>query len=430
MSTTRSRTRPTQPTVDPGATTLPRLLSTADDPSFDGHFRKWGQMPGGGPLLIDEVERAGLRGRGGATFPTYRKLAAVSTGRRPIVVANGTEGEPASVKDKTLLVSAPHLVLDGVSIAADTVGAVEAVICVDRSDAASTKALSRALSDRAAVQADRVGIRLEATPSRYVTGEESALVHWLNGGDAKPTFVPPRPFERGVAGRPTLVNNVETLANLALVARYGSGWFRSLGTTEDPGTVLVSIVGNVARPGVYEFPFGIPVKEVFRAAGTGSSAHSVLAGGYAGTWLPAATASGLTLDRASFASAGAVIGCASIVVLGEGTCGLNTAAQIVHWMAGQSAGQCGPCVNGLPAIANALDGLAAGDHRRRWHQQLLRWLDMAEGRGACHHPDGTVRMVRSALTTFAKEIDNHRRYGPCKPGPQAAPLPRMDGPWK
>lgn len=430
MSPTRSNTRATHQTVDPAATSLPRLLATASDPSFDGHFRKWGQMPGGGPLLLDEVERAGLRGRGGATFPTYRKLATVSTGRRPVVVANGTEGEPASIKDKTLLLSAPHLVLDGVSIAADTVGAVEAVICVDRSDAASMKALSHALSERSAVQADRLRIRLETAPSRYVTGEESALVHWLNGAEAKPTFVPPRPFERGVAGRPTLVNNVETLANLALVARYGSRWFRSVGTAEDPGTALLSVMGDVASPGVYEFPFGTPVNEVFRAAGTGSSAHSVLAGGYAGTWLPGATAAKLTLDRASFASTGAVIGCGSIVVLGEGTCGLATAAQIVHWMAGQSAGQCGPCVNGLPAIANALDGLAAGDHRRHCHQQLLRWLDMAEGRGACHHPDGTVRMVRSALTTFAKEIDKHRRYGPCKPGPRAVPLPRMDGPWK
>ncbi|HUE60221.1 MAG TPA: NADH-ubiquinone oxidoreductase-F iron-sulfur binding region domain-containing protein [Acidimicrobiales bacterium] len=430
MSPTRSSTRATQQAVDPGATALPRLLATAGDPSFDGHFRKWGQMPGGGLLLIDEVQRAGLRGRGGAAFPTYRKLATVSTGRRPVVVANGTEGEPASIKDKTLLVSAPHLVLDGVGIAADTVGAVEAVICVDRSDAASIKALSRALSERSAAQADRVGIRLEAAPSRYVTGEESALVHWLNGGEAKPTFVPPRPFERGVSGRPTLVNNVETLANLALVARYGSRWFRSLGTAEDPGTALVTVLGDVASPGVYEFPFGTQINEIFRAAGAGSSAHSVLAGGYAGTWLPAASAAKLSLDRASFASTGAVIGCGSMLVLGEGTCGLATAARIVHWMAGQSAGQCGPCVNGLPAIANALDGLAAGDHRRRWHQQLLRWLDMAEGRGACHHPDGTVRMVRSALATFAKEIDNHRRYGPCKPGQRAVPLPRMDGPWK
>ena len=417
-------------TMDAGATSVPRLLATAGDPSFEGHFRTWGQMPGGGPSLIDEIERAGLRGRGGATFPTYRKLAAVSAGRRPIVVANGTEGEPASIKDKALMVSAPHLVLDGVSIAADTIGAGEAVVCVDRSDAASIRALTRALSERASLSADQVSIRLEAAPSRYVTGEESALVHWLNGGDAKPTFVPPRPFERGVRGRPTLVNNVETLAHLALVARYGAGWFRSLGTQDDPGTVLVSVVGDVGNPGAYEFAFGTPVEEVFRAAGTGSSAQSVLAGGYAGTWLPGSTASKLTLDRASFASAGAVIGCGSIIVLSEGSCGLAATAQIVRWMAGQSAGQCGPCVNGLPAIANAVDALVAGDHRRRWHQQLLVWLDMAEGRGACHHPDGTVRMVRSALKIFAREIDNHRRHGPCKPGPRVVALPRMNGPWK
>ena len=430
MSPVRSGIGEARQAMDADATSLPRLLATASDPTFEGHFQKWGQMPGGGPSLIDEIERAGVRGRGGAAFPTYRKLAAVSAGRRPVVVANGTEGEPASIKDKALMVSAPHLVLDGVSIAADTIGAGEAVVCVDRSDVASIRALTRALAERSSVRADQVSIRLEAAPSRYVTGEESALVHWLNGGDAKPTFIPPRPFERGVAGRPTLVNNVETLAHLALVARYGAGWFRSLGTPEDPGTVLVSVVGDVGSPGAYEFSFGTPVTEVIRAAGTGASAHSVLAGGYAGTWLPASTASTLTLDRASFASAGAVIGCGSIMVLGEGSCGLAATAQIVRWMAGQSAGQCGPCVNGLPAIANAVDALVAGDHRRRWHQQLLVWLDMAEGRGACHHPDGTVRMVRSALKTFAKEIDNHRRHGPCKPGAPTVALPRMDGPWK
>jgi NADH:ubiquinone oxidoreductase subunit F (NADH-binding) len=430
MSTARPTTGTSASVTAPDPLKPVRLLATRDDPSFDGHFRVWGQMPSGGPLLIREAEQAGLRGRGGAWFATARKLATVSAGRRPVVVANGTEGEPASLKDKTLMVSAPHLVLDGVSIAADTVGAAEAVVCVDRSDTASISALGRALSERRAVRADEVTIRLEAAPARYLTGEESALVHWLNGGDAKPTFVPPRPFERGVAGRPTLVNNVETLANLALVARFGAAWFRALGTAQDPGTSLLTMMGDIARPGVHEVPFGSPVEALLRSVGTVSSAHAVLTGGYAGTWAPAATISGLTLDRASFASAGAVLGCGSLLVLGHESCGLVVTAKIAHWMARQSAGQCGPCVNGLPAIAGALDGLVAGDQRRRWQQQLVRWLDGVEGRGACHHPDGTARMVRSALSTFAAEIENHRRYGPCRAQARNIPLPRMDGPWR
>lgn len=407
----------------------PRLLATKGDPSFDHHFRAWGQIPAGGPLLVAEAERAGLRGRGGAWFATARKLAAVSAGRRPVVVANGTEGEPVSLKDKTLMATAPHLVLDGVSVAADTVGAAEAIVCVDRCDTQSIKVLTRALSERGSIKADGVSIRLETAPTKYVTGEESALVHWLNGGDAKPTFVPPRPFERGVGGRPTLVNNVETLAHLALVSRFGSAWFRALGTPDDPGTALITVVGDATRDGVYEVPFGTRVQEVLRSAGAVSSVHAILVGGFAGTWVPAATAADLTFDRASFASVGAVIGCSSMVVLGERSCGLAATARIARWLAAQSAGQCGPCVNGLPAIAGALERLVAGDQRRRWQPQLTQRLDMVEGRGACRHPDGTARMVRSALATFAKEIENHRRYGACRAEAPPVPVPPMDGPW-
>ena len=231
---------------DPRA--MPRLLLTDDGPSLDAHFRRWGQLPAGGPLLIDEVERAGLRGRGGAQFPTATKLRAVAAARPSVVVANGTEGEPASSKDKVILVHSPHLVLDGASIAADTVGADEAIVCVDRAADAALSAVGAALAERLATSADRVTFRVQATPSHYVTGEESALVHWLNGGDAKPTFVPPRPFERGVRGRPTLVNNVETLAHLALIARFGADWFRGLGTAEDPARRWSPLPATSADP--------------------------------------------------------------------------------------------------------------------------------------------------------------------------------------
>lgn len=124
-----------------------------------------------------------------------------------------------------------------------------------------------------------------------------------------------------------------------------------------------------------------------------------------------------------------MIGCSSMVVLGERSCGLAATARIARWLAAQSAGQCGPCVNGLPAIAGALERLVAGDQRRRWQPQLTQRLDMVEGRGACRHPDGTARMVRSALATFAKEIENHRRYGACRAEAPPVPVPPMDGPW-
>jgi NADH:ubiquinone oxidoreductase subunit F (NADH-binding) len=412
-------------------TVLPRLLATAADPTLDGHFRQWGQMPEG-PVSIREVERAGLRGRGGAFFPTERKLESVASGRFPIVVANGTEGEPASLKDKTLLASAPHLVFDGINAAAATVGAQEAILCVDRSATQTVRAVHRAASERAAARADAVDIRIETTPARYVAGEESALVHWLNGGDAKPIFVPPRPFEKGVRGRRTLVNNVETLAQLALIARFGAGWFRSLGTADDPGTALVTVAGDASRPGVYEAEYGASLDSLLASAGADRSAHSLLVGGYAGTWIPAAAATKLSLDRKSLGQVGAKIGCASLVVLGEHSCGLEATARVTAWMAGQSAGQCGPCANGLPAIAQGLRALVAGDRRGRWENQLHRWLDQVEGRGACHHPDGVARMVRSALKVFSGEIANHRRFGPCRPKftTSPLPLPQLEGGWR
>lgn len=421
MSRSGARARIETPEA-PSATTLPRLLATGADPSLQAHFRQWGQMPGGGPLLIGEIDRAGLRGRGGASFPTARKMAAVARGSRPVVVANGTEAEPLSSKDKTLLSAAPHLVLDGVSIAAETVGADRAIVCVE-TNTSMTRVLQHALAERERVGADTVTIALEEVPARYVAGEESALVHWLNGGDAKPTFVPPRPFERGVESRPTLVNNVETLANVALVARYGADWFRSIGTDEDPGSALITVLGDVTHPGVYEFGLGTPVRTVLRSAGAGPSAQAVLSGGYAGTWLPVPRAATLTLDRASFAASHASLGCGSLYVHGSQHCGLATTARIAKWMAAQSAGQCGPCMFGLPAVADALAALAAGDPGGRWEAQLRRWLDMIPGRGACHHPDGTVRMIRSALNVFSDDIAAHRKRRPCGLPPAPMPLP-------
>jgi NADH:ubiquinone oxidoreductase subunit F (NADH-binding) len=412
----------------PDGTSLPRLLATAGDPSLHAHIDKWGEVPAS-YLDLREVDRAGLRGRGGAWFPTVRKLATVASGRRPIVVANGTEREPISNKDKTILTAAPHLVLDGIGIAAGSVGAERAVLCIDRSDAKVIRSVQRAVAERAA--GDAVPVSIKLTPSRYVAGEESALVHWLNGGQAKPTFVPPRPFERGVDSRPTLVNNVETLANLALIARFGARWFRGLGTAEDPGTLLATVTGDVEKPGVYELAFGSSVDSLLRVTGADRSAHAVLTGGLAGTWVPAAIAAKLTWDRKSFAAADATIGCASLVVAGGASCGLALTARIAHWMGRQTAGQCGPCVNGLPSIAGALDALVAGDRAGRWEAQLRKWLDLVEGRGACHHPDGVVRMVRSALSVFSDEIESHRRHGPC--GARSSTpisLPSWKGPWQ
>jgi len=375
--------------------------------------------------LIAEIARSGLRGRGGAGFPTAIKLDAVAGRRRPAVVANGTEGEPLSAKDKTLLLRSPHLVLDGLALAAEAVGASGSFLCLDRSATRVVVVVEGAIAERHAAAIDRVPVETRLTPARYVVGEETALIHWLNGGDAKPLTTPPRPFERGIGGRPTVVLNVETLAQVALIARFGADWFRSAGTAAEPGTVLMTVAGAVNRPGVYEVGLGSPLTTVLDSAGIATGSAPVLLGGYFGTWMPPPAIERAMVGVETLRAVGASLGCGVAWVLPPDACGLAESARIARWFAGESAGQCGPCVNGLPAIASALESLVAGRGDGRVAANLDRWLRIVPGRGACRLPDGAARFVASALATFGSEIDRHHRHGPC---PAALRRPRLPTP--
>lgn len=408
-----------------------RLLPPTSKRSLAEHRQWFGELPAAGPALLGEVERSGLRGKGGARFPTATKLSAVASRRRAVVVANGTEGEPASMKDIVLMSHAPHLVLDGAVLAAEVVGAREVILCIKRGSAVQP-ILERAIAERTAYAYDTVAIRVVGAPNRYVSGEETALVSWLNGGDAKPMFVPPRPFEKGVAGRPTLVQNVETLGDLALIGRFGADWFRSAGTPEDPGTTLVTLSGAVKAPGVYEVPLGSRLGDVLRMADADCADLSgVLVGGYFGAWLPAASAADVRLGVNDLKRTGGGLGAGIVVAMPrEGVCALAEVARATRWLADQNAGQCGPCVNGLEAIADAMGTLVAGDREGRAQKWITRWLSMMEGRGACKHPDGVARFVASSLRVFESEISRHRHTGPCKVrGAPLLPTPQTGG-WR
>ena len=372
-------------------------LGLAGDTSLATHLDRYGPLR---RLDLGEVERSGLTGRGGAGFPTAVKLAAVAFRRRPVVVANGTEGEPASSKDAVLMAFNPHLVIDGVAAAMDTVGADEAYVAVARRAVSAARALQSALRER---RDDAGRIRLVAVPDRFVAGEESALVNFLNGGDAKPTFTPPRPFERGIGSRPTLVQNVETLANLALIARFGAGWFRTVGTDAEPGTVLATVGGAVRRPGVVEVELGVPIREVVeRCGGLAAPAEAVLVGGYFGSWL-GRDALDLPLSRASVP-----LGARALFFLPADACGVAESARVLRYLAGESAGQCGPCVFGLPAVAEAFEATAAGrPDARAALERLPRLSAQIARRGACAHPDGALRFADSALRVFEHEIELH-----------------------
>ena len=249
-------------------------------------------------------------------------------------------------------------------------------------------------------------------PDRFVAGEETALVQFLNGGPAKPTFTPPRPFERGVGGAPTLVQNAETLAHIALIARFGPAWFRRVGTAAEPGSILVTLSRRGRAP------------RRLRGRPRHAAARAARAGGRRARGDPGLSDRRLLrhLGRRGRRGRPALLeptwplggglGARAIVALPARACGLAETARIARYLADESAGQCGPCVHGLDAIAEALERLASGDRTDR-RDRLERWVAAVRGRGACHHPDGASRFAASALDVFADEVELHLRQGRC-----------------
>lgn len=388
---------------------LPRLLAGVGRHrrvSLGRHLAVHGPLPpaaGDPDRLIPALAESGLRGRGGAAFPTATKVEAVARRRgRSVVLVNGGEGEPMSRKDRVLLATVPHLVLDGALVAARAVGAREVIVAVPEHAGSAQASLRAAIDERD----DAGDVRVEPVPRRYLAGEESALTRFAGGGPLKPTLTPPRPADRGVRRRPTLVQNVETMAHVALVARHGGAWFRAVGTPELPGSALATPAGAVARPGVYEIPTGMRVGDLLRSAGGATEPlRAVLVGGYFGLWVDAAAALDLPLDRR--------LGSGVVVALGRSACPAAELARSVAWLAGESAGQCGPCLHGLAALADAVDRLVGGRADDRVLDRIARWSGQVEGRGACHLPDGVVRYLRSGLEVFAAELADHHRHGPC-----------------
>jgi NADH:ubiquinone oxidoreductase subunit F (NADH-binding) len=362
-----------------------------------------------------ELTASGLTGRGGAQFPVAAKLAAVRShrGGHGVVVVNSMEGEPASWKDATLAHHAPHLVLDGAELMAAALGSTQISVCVARDRPTDVRAYESAVEERTRSAPTSVEITVCTPPAHYVAGEESALSQWLGGGSAVPTFRPDRPSLPEIRGRVALVDNAETLAHVALIARYGSDWFRSVGTVESPGTTLLTVSGAVPRHGVYEVALGTTVEAVLRYANAApDDVGGVLLGGYGGTWLSLNDIA-TPLSYSELRHVGCNIGTGVVIPIHRQQCGLAETARIVSWMATQSAGQCGPCVFGLPAIADDMKVVATTKAPPSVFSRLRGRLQIVEGRGACRHPDGVIRLVRSAFRVFSADVDYHLANGPC-----------------
>jgi len=361
-----------------------------------------------GTDFVDVLDRAGLTGRGGAAFPSWRKLASAVTrpgrsGRHsaPVLIGNGAEGEPLSFKDKTLLTHAPHLVLDGLLAAARAISATSLVLYVTP---AAVSAVTAALGQRP----DGRGISLREAPETFISGQASAVVNALTTGRALPQDLATHLSHAGYKQRPTVLLNVETLAHIGLIARHGPGWFRAAGSVADPGTRLVSISGMV--PGqVFEIQGGASLGEVLAGAGVAlPQVSAVLVGGYHGRWLDRAAVSEALLTTERNTAHGVHPGAGVLHVLPAGNCGLDATRRILNHLAQASAKQCGPCTFGLPALAETLDAVVAGNPDPGLLHELQRLCGLVNGRGACRHPDGTAAMLRSALTTFADDVEAHR----------------------
>jgi NADH:ubiquinone oxidoreductase subunit F (NADH-binding) len=387
---------------------------------LDGYLHALGPLPLPiGPNLgwqqgfMQKLAESGLTGRGGGAFPASIKLAAAySDGIGGIIVVNGMESEPASDKDKVLLTRAPHLVLDGAQVLAAVCSAQEIIICIPTGRDEIAAAVTSAIYQRNVYGQARVSEVLVRPPNGFVAGEESALAHWIEKGKALPIFRTDKSTPLRIARLPALVQNTETLAHIALIARYGPEPFRARGTPEEPGTCLVTIGGAVFRPGVVEVDRGTPLLDIALRASPLDGSAAYLVGGYGGTWIGPAHFS-VSYASASLRAIGATTGVGVIVVLGPGACGLAESARLARFLAEESSGQCGPCIYGLPAIADDLTLLAQGLGDSELMPRLLRRLAQVDGRGACHHPDGAVAMARSALRVFATDVEAHLLGAPC-----------------
>ncbi len=359
--------------------------------------------------LLDLIEQSGLRGRGGAAFPLATKARAVRRaakwGRTPVVVANGEEGEPASIKDRWLLRHRPHLVLDGLRLAAAAVGADRAFVYLSDPLAARSVASARQEAGRAG----RLALPVEITvvEPAYVAGEETAAVRAINGGPAKPADKPPRPFEAGVSDRPTLVSNVETLANLPFLYRHGADVYREAGTAASPGTFLATVSGGGRPPALYELPHGIAFRELLALHGVASRAvQGALMGGYFSGLLNR-QALGMTLDHESVRGLGSGLGCGALCILGEDDCPVAVAASVMAYFARENAGQCGSCFNGTAAMSAVLDALRDGGVSADDLARLRRWSEVLRGRGACATLDGAASLAASLLGRFPGSVTRH-----------------------
>jgi len=384
------------------------LAGIADGPGLAAHRDRLGPVPTQSAEALVEMARAvDLRGRGGAGFPFAIKLSAAAR-RKAVVVVNASEGEPGSHKDAALITCSPHVVLDGAAAVAHALGTREVHIAVPSEHPSIRLVVEKALRERATA-GERLKVRLHDAAPRFVAGQAQAVLQLLAGRDNLPVTAWKPEAVSGHRSRPTFLSNAETFAHIGHLARVGSQGYAALGTVDEPGTTLLTLRGDGWDPEVREVAFGTPLADVLDEA---ELTRPLLLGGYHGTWLTPNQLRELAVSRIDIASAGATLGAGVVLPLAAGWCPLVRTAALVDYLAGQSAGRCGPCLNGLPAMAQAVGALVHGGGPVRRVEELC---GLVVRRGACAHPDGTARLVTSMLQRFPEEVDSHS-LGSCRSG--------------
>ena len=368
--------------------------------------------------IIATVEASGLRGRGGAGFPTGRKLAlTLECPETPhYVVMNGGEDEPGSHKDRVLMENLPHLLLDGIILAAYAVQAEKAYLYINHNYEAATGAVETALREarEAGYWGEDIagsGFSLElvvvAAPSNYVAGEDTAALEVIEGKEPLPRQKPPFPVTEGLFGKPSLVNNVETLANIAPIVARGAEWFRSFGTAESPGTMIFSLGDEMERPGVYELPLGTPLRHLLEECGGGLKGgkpiKAILPGGPSSGFLLPDNLD-LPLDHDALREAGSSIGCGVVKVLTEGDSVLDELMRIADFFAKESCGQCPACRMETNMLVALLKKVQQGEGNDALTEQFGKVIAFNKGKGFCSLINMPGPPIESAVRLFPEEF--------------------------
>ena len=404
-----------------------------------------------GPMAtIDVVSRSGLRGRGGGGFPTGQKWAGIAsqTGGRRYLVCNGAEGEPGTFKDRALLRANPYQLVEGAAIAAFAIGAEEAFICLKASFRREIDAVTRAVQElqTAGICGD-CKVTIVAGPDEYLFGEEKAMLEVIEGNEPLPRWLPPYlhglfatapqlgwqshdnetgSTRDGAGSNPTLVNNVETLSNIPHILARGAEWFRSMGTAESPGTVVITVVGDVVAPDVGEVEMGTSLRAVIDAVGSGLVAERSVKAVFSGVANAVVTASDLDVPVSyeGFKAIGSGLGSAGFIVYDDTTCMVDAAYRVSRFLSIESCGQCPPCKLGSSAITEHLERIETGVANEGDLAAITGWLGHVTDGSRCFLAMEEQIVVTSILRAFPEEFTEHIEFGRC-PRPRRLPIPKL-----